>query len=194
MTAVAAASAPAYEVLDFWFGSPSSLQFCQSRADWFKKSDAYDARIRERFLPLYTQAAASQLAAWRDSPLTLLALIVVLDQFPRNLFRASAQAFATDAMALDCARHMTALHWDARLNEVQRQFCYLPFEHAEDIESQRTCVQLFRALGNADLLDWAQKHCDIIERFGRFPHRNAVLGRESVPEEIEFLKQPGSRF
>ena len=187
-------SAAAHEVLDFWFGAPGSVEHGKSRAEWFKKSDAFDALIRTRFAALHVQAAAGQLAHWRDSPLTLLALIIVLDQLPRNLFRDSPQAFATDAMALDCAQRMTALQWDQRLNEVERQFCYLPFEHAEDIGAQRTCIQLFRALGHADLLNWAQKHCDIIERFGRFPHRNALLGRAFTPEEIEFLKQPGSRF
>jgi uncharacterized protein (DUF924 family) len=170
------------------------VQYGRSRAEWFKKSDAFDSLIRARFASLQARAAAGQLAHWRDSPLTLLALIIVLDQFPRNLFRDSAQAFATDAMALDCAQRMTAQQWDQRLSEVERQFCYLPFEHAEDIEAQRTCLDLFRALGNADLLNWAQKHSDIIERFGRFPHRNALLGRVSTPEEIEFLKQPDSRF
>jgi uncharacterized protein (DUF924 family) len=187
-------SAAAHEVLDFWFGTPGSVHYGNSRAEWFKKSDAFDALIRTRFAVLQARAAAGQLAHWRDSPLTLLALIIVLDQFPRNLFRDTAQAFATDAMALDCAQRMTALQWDQRLNDVERQFCYLPFEHAEDVEAQRTCIQLFRALGNADLLLWAQKHYDIVARFGRFPHRNALLGRASTAEEIEFLKQPGSRF
>jgi uncharacterized protein (DUF924 family) len=187
-------SAAAQEVLDFWFGAPGSVQYGKPRAEWFKKSDDFDALIRGRFLSLNVRAGAGQLAPWRDSPLTLLALIIVLDQFPRNLFRDSPQAFATDTIALDCARRMTVLNWDQRLNDVQRQFCYLPFEHAEDIETQRDCLRMFRALGSADLLNWAQKHYDIIERFGRFPHRNAVLGRVSTPEEIEFLKQPGSRF
>jgi uncharacterized protein (DUF924 family) len=186
--------AEAYEVLDFWFGAPGSAYFGKSRVEWFKKSDDFDALIRDRFLRLHEQAAAGQLASWRDSPLTLLALIILLDQFPRNLFRDSHKAFATDAMALDCARRMTALQWDGRLHQVERSFVYLPFEHAEDIEAQRTCLRLFGELGRADLLEWAQKHYVIIERFGRFPHRNAVLGRESTPEEIEFLKQPGSRF
>ena len=186
--------AAAREVLDFWFGAPGAVHYGKSRAEWFKKSAAFDALIRGRFLPVHARAAAGQRAHWRDSPLTLLALIIVLDQFPRNLFRASPQAFATDAMALDNAQRMTALHWDERLNEVERQFCYLPFEHAEDIEAQRNCIRLFSTLGNADLLTWAQKHYDIIARFERFPHRNAVLGRESTPEEIEFLERPGSRF
>jgi uncharacterized protein (DUF924 family) len=184
----------AHDVLDFWFGAPGSVLFGKPRAEWFKKSDDFDALIRSRFSPVYEVAAAGNLAHWRDSPLTLLALIIVLDQFPRNLFRDSPRAFATDAMALDCAQRMTAVRWDTRLNKVERQFCYLPFEHAEDIAAQRTCLRLFGELGDTDLLLWAQKHCDIVERFGRFPHRNAVLGRVSTPEELEFLKQPGSRF
>ncbi len=188
-------NAPDYRaVLDFWFGAPGSVHYGTTRAEWFKKSDDFDALIRRRFLPLYEQAAAGKLARWRDSPLTLLALIIVLDQFPRNLFRDSPRAFATDAMALEAATQMVASGWHLRLNTVERQFCYLPFEHAEDIDAQRTCLQLFDALGNADLLQWAQKHYDIVARFGRFPHRNAVLGRESTAEEIEFLRQPGSRF
>lgn len=191
-------TAAAHEVLDFWFGAPGSLQYGKSRAEWFRKSDDFDALICSRFARLYEQAAAGQLEQWRSSPLTLLALIIVLDQFPRNLFRESPRAFSTDAMALDCAQHMTtprtALRWDLRLHPVERGFVYLPFEHAEDIEAQHTCLRLFGELGRADLLEWAQKHYDIIERFGRFPHRNAVLGRVSTPEEIEFLKQPGSRF
>lgn len=186
--------AAAYGVLDFWFGAPGSAQYGKSRSEWFRKSDDFDALIRQRFAPLHEQAAALQLAHWRTSPLTLLALIIVLDQFSRNMFRESARAFACDALALDCARRMTAMRWDQRLNGVERSFVYLPFEHAEDIEAQRASLHNYRELGNADLLQWAQKHYDIIERFGRFAHRNAVLGRESTAEEIEFLKQPGSRF
>ncbi len=187
-------SAVACQVLDFWFGAPGSPHYNKSRAEWFRKSADFDAQIRSRFLCLHEQATAGQLVHWRTSPLTLLALLIVLDQFPRNMFRDSCQAFATDAMALDCARRMTALRWDQRLHPVERGFVYLPFEHAEDIEAQRTALQLFGTLGRADLLEWAQKHYDIIERFGRFPHRNALCGRESTPEETEFLKQPGSRF
>ena len=181
-------------VLDFWFGAPGTLHYGKTRAEWFKKSDEFDALIRRRFLTVYEQAAAGTWAHWRDSPLTLLAQIIVLDQFPRNLFRDSPRAFATDAMALDAAKRMVASGWHLRLNAVERQFSYLPFEHAEDLDAQRTCLQLFGALGNADLLQWAQKHYDIVARFGRFPHRNAVLGRESTAEESEFLQQPGSRF
>jgi uncharacterized protein (DUF924 family) len=183
-----------HAVLDFWFGTPGSVDYGKPRAEWFRKSEAFDALIRSRFLPLHEQAAAGLCAHWHDSPLTLLALIIVLDQFSRNLFRDTPRAFATDAPALAAARHMRTQQWDQRLNIVQRQFCYLPFEHAEDLAAQRTCLQLFGELGNADLLLWAQKHHDIIAHFGRFPHRNAVLGRTSTPEEVEFLKQPGSRF
>jgi uncharacterized protein (DUF924 family) len=186
--------AEAYAVVDFWFGAPGSPQYGKSRAEWFRKSDDFDALIRSRFLHLYEEAAAGQLAQWRSSPLTLLALIIVLDQFPRNMFRNSAKAFATDTMALACARSMTALHWDGRLHPIERSFVYLPFEHAEAIEAQRDALRLFGALERPDLLEWAQKHYDIIERFGRFPHRNAVLGRVSTVEEIELLRQPGSGF
>lgn len=184
----------AHAVLDFWFGAPGSLEYGKSRAAWFKKSDAFDADIRARFLPLYEHAAAGHCADWQESPLTLLALIIVLDQFPRNLFRESPRAFATDAAALAAARRITEQGWHLRLNRVERQFCYLPFEHAEAIEAQRECMRLFGELGDAELLEWARRHHDIIARFGRFPHRNAVLGRASTPEEIEFLKQPGSSF
>jgi uncharacterized protein (DUF924 family) len=185
-------------VLDFWFGAPGSVQYGQSRAEWFKKSPAFDASIRERFLPTYEAAHAGELAHWRESPLSLLALIVVCDQFPRNLFRDAARAFESDALALEHAQCMVAHGWDVRLIEVQRQFVYLPFEHAEDLAMQRESMRLFGQLaqrpGRADLLEWARKHAVIIERFGRFPHRNAVLGRASTPEEIEFLQGPDSRF
>lgn len=187
-----------HAVVDFWFGAPGSITYGKSRPEWFKKSDTFDAQIRERFLPTYEAARAGALAHWRESPLSLLALILVCDQFPRNLFRDSPRAFEADAMALSCARDMVARQWDRRLIAVQRQFVYLPFEHAEDLGMQRESMRLFgelaRDAGRDDLLEWARKHAVIIERFGRFPHRNAVLGRASTPEETEFLKGPDSRF
>ena len=183
-----------HTVLDFWFGAPGGVDYGKSRAAWFKKSDTFDASIRERFSGVYRDACEHRLAHWRESPLSLLALIVVWDQFPRNMYRDSREAFASDRLARDAARRMLDQRWDERLNAVERSFVYLPFEHAEDLETQRLAVACFRRLGNAGLLEWAQKHCDIIERFGRFPHRNALLGRASTPEEVEFLKQPGSRF
>lgn len=187
-----------HAVLDFWFGAPGSADFGRPRAAWFKKSDAFDALIRERFLSLYEAARVGELAGWRDSPLSLLALIIVCDQFPRNLFRDSPRAFESDPLALDCAREMVARGWDRRLLGVQRQFVYLPFEHAENIAMQRESMRLFGELAHepahAGLLEWAHKHFVIIERFGRFPHRNAVLGRASSAEETEFLKGPDSKF
>ncbi len=183
-----------HAVVDFWFGAPGGVTNGKPRAEWFKKSADFDALIRGCFMPLHEQAANDKLVHWRESPLPLLAFIIVCDQFPRNMFRDSPRAFAADALALDAARQMRARGWDTRFNSVERQFCYLPFEHAEDLDAQRTCLTLFGELGNVDLLHWAQKHYDIVERFGRFPHRNAVLGRASTVEEIAFLKQPGSGF
>jgi uncharacterized protein (DUF924 family) len=189
---------PFYAVLDFWFAAPGSVHHGQSRAEWFKKSDAFDALIRERFLATYEAAGVGGLARWQESPLSLLALIIVCDQFPRNMFRESPRAFETDALALSCAQQMVSRGWDQRLLGVERQFAYLPFEHAEDRAMQRESMRLFGQLaqlpGHADLLEWARKHAVIIERFGRFPHRNAVLGRVSTAEETEFLKGPDSKF
>jgi uncharacterized protein (DUF924 family) len=188
----------AQRVLDFWFGAPDSPLWRQRRPEWFRKSDEFDAAIRGQFLATWEQAAAGAFEAWQEESRSLLALIVVLDQFPRNMFRNSPQAFATDAQALAAAERMVALGWDGELDPLERQFAYLPFEHAEDPGAQQRSMQLFGHLArdpvHADLLEWARKHHVIIERFGRFPHRNAVLGRVSTPEEIEFLAQPGSSF
>jgi uncharacterized protein (DUF924 family) len=188
----------AQRVLDFWFGAPGSAPAGTRRPEWFRKSDAFDAAIRERFLTTYEAAVAGRLADWETGPRTLLALIIVLDQFPRNVFRGSPRAFATDSRALAAAERMVERGWDAALAPLERSFAYLPFEHAENRAAQERSMQLFGVLArdpaSADLLEWARKHCVIIERFGRFPHRNAVLGRVSTPEELEFLKQPGSSF
>lgn len=185
-------------VLDFWFGAPGSAIRGRPRAEWFRKSDVFDAQIRDRFLGLYERARRHELVEWRVSPLSLLALIIVCDQFPRNMFRDSPRAFESDGIALDGARRMTAMHWDDRLNAHERQFAYLPFEHAEQLEAQKASMFHFGRLadehGSHDLLEWARKHYVIVERFGRFPHRNAVLGRAPTPEEIEFLQGPDSRF
>jgi uncharacterized protein (DUF924 family) len=186
------------EVLDFWFGPANSAEFGKPREVWFRKSDEFDDAIRARFLDLHRQAADGQLQRWQAAPDSLLALIVVLDQFSRNLFRGSSRAFAADAQALAAAQLAVARRDDRALLPVQRWFVYLPFEHAEDLASQRRSLELFEGLrGDADspdTIDYARRHYDIIARFGRFPHRNAVLGRISTPEEVEFLKQPGSGF
>lgn len=189
----------AIEVLDFWFGAPAANGKLPTREAWFRKDPAFDARIRQRFGALIDVALHGELAGWATRPLPALAQIVVLDQFTRNARRDSAGMYAGDALALAAARALCRDGADRGLQGVQRQFVYLPFEHSEDLEDQRECLRLFAQLGRdepglADLLVWARKHHDIVARFGRFPHRNALLGRPSTAEEAEFLKQPGSGF
>jgi len=189
----------AQQVLDFWFGRPGDAHHLQTRPAWFRKDPAFDATIRERFGALIEAGLCGELAAWNEEPSTSLALIVLLDQFTRNVFRDSTRMCAGDPLALAAARAMVASGADRSLPGVQRQFVYLPFEHAEDLAAQREALRLFAQLeadepALAGLLEWARKHHDIVERFGRFPHRNAALGRASTPAEIEFLKQPGSGF
>jgi uncharacterized protein (DUF924 family) len=186
-------------VLEFWFGPPDDPGHQLPRPAWFRKDPAFDLQIRERFGGTLEAALQGRLAAWAAEPLSALAQVIVLDQFTRNAFRDTARAFAGDAQALAAAQAMVAAGQDLTLTGVQRQFVYLPFEHAEDIATQREALRLFGALGQdepalADLLRWAQAHHDIVERFGRFPHRNAVLGRASTAEEAAFLLTPGSAF
>ncbi len=189
-------------VLDFWFGPADDPGHSLPRAQWFRKDPVFDATIVRRFGPLLEQALVGGIDDWVAAPvqaLPALARVIVLDQFPRNAFRGSARAFAGDAMALQTARVLVASGLDRELTGVQRQFAYLPFEHAEDMAHQRTALQLFEQLGRdeptlAGLLEWAQRHHDVVQRFGRFPHRNAALGRPSSAEEIAFLESPGSGF
>jgi len=192
----------ARSVLDFWFGPVDDPGHASTRPQWFRRDPAFDAQIVERFGALIEQALAGGLDDWRAppmAPLPTLASVIVLDQVTRNAFRDTARACAGDAMALRAARALVDTGLDLHLSGVQRQFAYLPFEHAEDRSLQRRSVELFAQLGRdepalAGLLEWAKRHHDIVERFGRFPHRNALLGRTSSAEEIEFLKQPGSGF
>lgn len=189
----------AAEVLDFWFGRPGDAHHLQSRPEWFRKDEAFDALIAQRFGTLIDAGLRGELAPWADRPPSALALIVLLDQFTRNTRRGTAGMFAGDALALAVARTLVRRSDDLRLAGVQRQFVYLPFEHSENLADQRESMRLFTRLGRDEpaldgLVEWARKHEVIIERFGRFPHRNAALGRESTAEEIEFLKQPGSGF
>lgn len=191
--------AQAQTVLDFWFGTADDPQHLTPRQTWFVKNEAFDASIRERFGGVIEQAIAGELTQWADVPAGAVAQIVVLDQFTRNAFRGSARAFAGDARALAAAQALVAGGQDRPLPGVQRQFVYLPFEHAEDLAMQREGVRLFGQLerdepAHVGLLQWAQRHHDIIERFGRFPHRNAALGRASTADELTFLQQPGSSF
>ena len=189
----------ATEVLDFWFGKPGETHHLQTRPEWFRKDDAFDALIAQRFGALIDAGLRGELVAWAEQPLSALALIVVLDQFTRNTRRGTAGMFAGDAQALATARVLVARGDDLRMAGVQRQFVYLPFEHSEALADQLECLRLFAQLGRdepalAELLEWAQKHHAVVARFGRFPHRNDALGRTSTAEELEFLKQPGSGF
>jgi len=171
------------EVLKFWFE--------RDRKAWFDKNPVFDAQIRQRFLPHYELGAAGMLADWKRAPASCLALVLLLDQFPRNMFRESAMAFAADPLARDAARTILERGWDQAMTADERMFAYLPFEHSEALADQELSLKLFE--GNANF-EWARKHWEIIRRFGRFPHRNAALGRAPTPEEIEFLSQPGSSF
>ncbi len=194
-------------VIDFWFGAPGSPERGRSRAIWFKKDAEFDANLRARFGALHAAAAAGRLSAWENAPLSALALVIALDQFSRNLFRGQPASFACDAAALELAKRMVAQGLDVTdggdsadgaLLPVMRSFVYLPFEHSEHLADQDEAVRRFTQLtqypDTAGLLDWAEKHRQVIRRFGRFPHRNAILGRVSTPVEIAFLQQPGSSF
>lgn len=187
------------EVLTFWFGAPDSPELGRRRKSWFEKNPAFDGEIRKRFLGRYGEAAVGRLDSWVRTPRAALALVVMLDQFPRNMFRGDARSFATDLRALEAAKGVVALGWDELLRPVERVFVYLPFEDSEDLATQRHSLRLFAQLpcleqDLADNYDYALRHHDIIARFGRFPHRNTILGRESSRQEFEFLKQPDSSF
>lgn len=185
------------EILDFWFGSPEASDYGKMRQVWFSKNDEFDAAV-QHFLPAYQQAAAGELNDWQNQPLSCLALIILLDQIPRNLFRNQPQAFATDTKALSVAKSAVERGFDRDLIPAQCWFIYLPFEHSEDLADQERCIELFSQLeGDAESaipIDYAHRHKAVIDRFGRFPHRNSILKRESTPEEIEFLQQPDSSF
>lgn len=176
-------------VLDFWFGPEPGMRL----EVWFRRNDDFDARIRERFGALHCRALAGDRDQWAETPRGALALVVVLDQFSRNLYRGDARAFAGDAKALALAKQALAEGWDRDLMEVERLFFYLPFEHSERIEDQRRAVVLFAPFGDTAAAA-AQRHLWLIERFGRFPHRNAALGRPNTPEEEEYLAGPREGF
>jgi uncharacterized protein (DUF924 family) len=186
--------ADAQAVLDYWFGAPRSPEWNTVRPLWFTKSDATDDDIRSRFQSTWAAARAGACDVWCETPLGSCAFIILTDQLSRNMFRGRPESFATDAQALDVARKMVADGADLKLpTHFHRQFCYMPFEHDESLDSQDEAIRLFSELrddtGMGDALHW-----DIIVRFGRYPHRNAILGRPSTSEEIAFLAQPGSSF
>lgn len=185
-------------ILDFWFGEPGSAERGRAREAWFRKDAAFDDMIRAQFGAVVDEAAAGGLADWATSDAGALALLVVCDQFPRNVFRGEARAFALDPRALAMARALVAARRDCALAPLERVFVYLPFEHSESLADQHEAVRLFTTLRDdphaGSYLEWAVKHFEVVQRFGRFPHRNETLGRASTPEEIAFLAQPGSRF
>lgn len=172
-------------MLRFWF------EECGPE-DWFAKSDALDAAIVERFEPLRAQVLASGAEGWRSYPITLLAAVILLDQFSRNAHRGTETAYAADPLARDLTRIATDQGWDTDMTPQQRQFLYLPLMHAEDRDLQAESVRRFAQIGMDDVLAFARDHAEVVERFGRFPSRNAALGRESTPEEVEYLSQPGA--
>lgn len=158
---------------------------------WFNKNAAFDKEIRERFFDTYEAAAAGRLSDWEQSAQGALALLILLDQFPRNMFRGDARAFATDPLARAITAGAIIRGFDSQVPKELRSFFYLPFEHSEDLADQERCITLNKATGDADGLKWAEIHADIIRRFGRFPHRNAALGRTTTPEEQAFLDGGG---
>ena len=185
------------QILDFWFGPPDSAEYGTTRNAWFRKDAAFDAEIRRRFGAVIETALEGGLADW-IAPRAVLARVLVLDQFTRNCYRDSGRAFAGDAQALAAATAAVDHGQDREMIPVERWFLYMPFVHAESSGAQARSLALFTRLaeetGLADPLVWAKKHAAIIGRFGRFPHRNASLGRESTPEEIAFLATKGSSF
>ncbi len=191
--------AMAEEILAFWFGSPAEVDHGKARPAWFRKDEAFDEEIRRRFLAEVEAALAGRRDDWAEAPGSALALLILLDQFPRNLFRNTARAFAGDGQALALARQVIGQGWDRDLLPVQRVFVYLPFEHSEALADQEYSITLFDALGEAHpvlapFVDFAHRHREVIVRFGRFPHRNALLARSSSADETDYLAQPGSGF
>ncbi|WP_029044793.1 DUF924 family protein [Cupriavidus sp. amp6] len=190
----------ACRVLDFWFDQPGSAAWDTERRAWFAKSDDFDARIRTHFLSDWQVASEGALDDWSVTATGACARVVLLDQFPRNMFRNDPRSFGTDAQALALSRRIVATGMDRELpTDYHRMFCYMPFEHSEALEDQHEAVRLMAQLressgGKVDVVEWADKHREIIARFGRFPHRNAVLGRPSTAEELAFLQRPGSSF
>jgi uncharacterized protein (DUF924 family) len=175
------------DVLNFWFDEIEHAQ-------WWKKDDEFDQLITQRFSAIHARAVRCELFAWRESAGGRLAEIIVLDQFSRNMFRGTPLAFANDQMALVLAQEAVSLGIDKQLPVLQRGFVYLPFMHSESLIIHDVAERLYRQHGVQSSLEWEIRHKTIIERFGRYPHRNEILGRESTAEECAFLKEPHSRF
>jgi len=188
----------AQALIEFWFGPPGDPERETHRDIWFKSTAEHDALLERLFLADYEQAARGALAAWESAPESALALLLLLDQIPRNVFRGTPRAYATDAAARAAADRAMAKGFDATVPPAWRKFFYMPLHHSENADDQRRSIELMQAVPNdparADNIRYAGRYLDIIERFGRFPHRNAVLGRVSTPEEIAFLKEPESQL
>jgi len=177
------------DLLTFWFGQEPY----QMRDAWFYGGPEFDEECRA-FTSAWESAHSGALFSWLDEPGSLLAFIILTDQIPRNIFREDARSFATDPVALEAAQTAVAKGWDNAMNPFQRMFLYLPFEHSEDLNMQNESIRLYTDLGGAQWLEFAEKHRQLIQRFGRFPHRNAVLGRASTKEEIAFMEAQGRGF
>ena len=186
------------DVNEFWFGPRPVDAKRISRPEWFGKAPEFDQTIRSRFVPLIESAATGGCAEWLATATSNLALCLVLDQFPRNAFRNTPRAFGTDPAALAAARHAVASGFDRALDPIERWFIYLPFEHSESLADQDEAVRLFDALPagpeHDNTRDYARRHREVIAAFGRFPHRNVILGRTSTADELVFLAKPGSSF
>lgn len=182
-------AATAHDVLAFWFSDAA-------KPNWFARSEAFDAAVREALLPLHERAATGELDVWAEAADGALALVLLLDQVPRNVFRGDPRAFATDAKGREIAWAAIGAGLDWQLvGDERRTFLYLPLEHSEDVDDQRACVRLFEErVTNPVYVDYARRHLAVVERFGRFPHRNAILGRQTTAEEAAFLTEPGSSF
>lgn len=190
-------------VLTFWFGASDSDAFGRYRKEWFVKSDDFDQKIQQQFLTDIEKAAQGDYDHWQQEAKSAVALLILLDQFPRNVYRGTPQSFATDHQALKVATHLVDTGIAKTLPPVYQFFVYVPFEHQESLTQQNRAVDLMGQLaeqhphidqGLKTGLDFAIRHREVIERFGRFPHRNEILGRQSTAEELTFLAQPGSRF
>jgi uncharacterized protein (DUF924 family) len=158
---------------------------------WYARDDAFDTEVRRRYLDLWRKAVAGELSSWEMSDDGALALVIVLDQFPRNMFRGDALTYSSDHLARELARRAIESGADARIDPTLREFLYMPFMHSEHLPDQMHCVELFRKAGNTESLKYAEDHADIIRRFGRFPHRNRILGRATTPDEQAFLDEGG---
>ncbi len=182
------------KILDFWFLPEDHPDHGQKRVEWFKKDSDFDTEIIQRFQTVFEKAVNGDYLFWTDSPPGCLALILLFDQFSRNMFRGDPKSFIADAKAREIARHMISTGYFDLLPSVKKSFVLMPFEHSEDLDDQEFCVKMFKDFGDETDIDYALQHYEIIKKFGRFPHRNDVLGRNSTEEETAFLEGPNSSF